>query len=154
MSIQRFVIVLLLLGLPLTGLHGQESDSKARLAVASASSTYTPGCTPGLHCYFPSRVNDGYLSTAVGGNTSWANDRFAPMPQWVQLTWSSPITFSWVNLYLSAGYEISNFTIQYRTSAGASWQTFATVTGNTSSVLGPFSAPFPGTATAQAIRVV
>lgn len=113
MSIRRFAICLLLLGLPPSGLHGEDRpENLARSAVASASSTYTPGCTPGLHCYSPSRVNDGRSSTALGGNTSWSN-AWQPLPQWVQLEWPSPITFSRVDLYLTTGYEIlispSNF---------------------------------------------
>jgi len=79
--------------------------NQARAAVASASSTYTPGCSPGPHCYFPSRVNDGDRSTALGGNTSWANDNGQPLPQWVQLHWPGAITFSRVNLFLTTGYE-------------------------------------------------
>jgi len=126
----------------------------ARSATASASSTYTPGCSPGVHCYFPWRVNDGDRSTTLGGNTSWANDNGQPMPQWVQLHWPAAITFSRVNLWLTAGYEASSFRIEYRASASSAWQVLAAVTGNTASVLGPYNVPFPGTATAQDIRIL
>lgn len=124
----------------------------ARSATTSASSTYTPGCSPGLNCYFASRVNDGDRSTTLGGNTSWANGNGQPMPQWVQLHWPSAITFSRVNLYLTTGYEISSFRIEYRASATAAWQTLAAVSGNVSATLGPYNAPFP--VAAQDIRVL
>lgn len=126
----------------------------APTASTSASSTFTPGCSPGLHCYFPSRVNDGDRSTTLGGFTSWANNSGQPMPQWVQLQWSNPVTFRRVDLYLTVGFELTSFRIEYRSSATGPWQILATVTGNTASVLGPFNVPFPGTATAQAIRVL
>jgi hypothetical protein len=128
--------------------------NQARSAAASASSSYTPGCTPGLHCYFPSRVNDGDRSTTLGGNTSWANNNGQPMPQWVQLHWPSAITFSRVNLYLTSGYEISSFRVEYRASASAPWQLLVAVSGNSTTTLGPYNVPFPGTATAQDIRVL
>jgi hypothetical protein len=135
--------------------EGRPSSSNlARSAAASASSSYTPGCSPGPHCYFPFRVNDGNRSTALGGDTSWTNDYGQPLPQWVQLHWASPITFSRVDLYLTAGYEISNFTIEYRASATSPWQTLTSVTGNTSSILGPYFVGGTATATAQDIRVV
>jgi hypothetical protein len=127
--------------------------NQARFAATSASSTFTPGCSPGLHCYFPSRVNDGDRSTALGGNTSWANDNGQPMPQWVQLHWPGAITFSRVNLYLTAGYEASSFRIEYRASASSAWQVLVAVTGNGAATLGPYNAPF-GSATAQDIRVL
>ncbi len=91
------------------------ATNRARTATATASSSYTPGCSPG-HCYFPTRTNDGDRSTALGGNTSWSNNGGA-MPQWVQLTWSSNITFTRVDLYTTVGYELRDFQIQYRTSA-------------------------------------
>lgn len=110
----------------------------ARTATATASSTYTPGCSPGIHCYFPSRVNDGDRSTALGGNTSWSNNGGA-MPQWVQLNWSTPITFSRVNLWLTAGYEMTWFVVEYQPIGSSSWVSIATVTGNASSVVGPYN---------------
>ena len=128
-----------------------QNINRARTATATASSSYTPGCSPGLHCYFPSRTNDGDRSTTLGGWTSWSNNNGAAMPQWLQLAWSTPITFTRVDLYLTAGYEMTSFRIEYRTSSTAPWQTMATVSGNTSSFRGPFTiAP----TTAQAIRVV
>lgn len=125
----------------------------ARNASTSASSTYTPGCSGGLHCYSPTRVNDGDRRTDLGGFTSWTNHSTS-MPQWVQLHWSSPITFRRVELVLSQGWAPRNFRIEYRANASSLWRTLVSVTGNTSAVLGPYNAPFPGTATAQDIRVV
>lgn len=127
------------------------STNRARSATTSASSTYSPGCSPGLHCYFASRVNDGDRNTAVGGNTSWCNNNGAAMPQWVQLTWSLPITFTQVDVYTSAGYELRDFRIEYRATSTGPWITLTTVTGNSSTYRGPFTyAP----TTAQAIRIL
>jgi hypothetical protein len=95
-------------------------------------------------------VNDGNRSTALGGDTSWCNNGGA-MPQWVQLAWTTPITFTRIDVYSTAGYELANFRIEYRTSASGPWLTLTTVNGNTSSYRGPFN--FAPT-TAQAIRIL
>jgi len=100
----------------------------ARLASASASTTYCSGS--GEHCYSAGRVNDGSPSTALGGYHSWANAWGAAMPQWVELTWSSPVTASRVDLFTTSGYVIRDYDIQYWT--GSSWAGVATVNGNTS----------------------
>lgn len=100
----------------------------ARLASASASSTYCS--SPGEHCYSAARVNDGSASTTLGGFHSWVNDWGVAMPQWVELTWSSPVTASRVELFTSSGYVIRDYDIQYWT--GSSWVSVATVNGNTS----------------------
>lgn len=124
--------------------------NRARTATTSASSTYTPGCSPGLHCYFPARVNDGDRSTALGGNTSWSNNSGVAMPQWVQLTWGTPITFSRADLYLTAGYVLRDFRIEFRATSTGAWQTLTTVTANTASFRTFTFTP----RTAQAVRVV
>lgn len=122
----------------------------ARTGATSASSTYTPGCSPGLHCYFPARVNDGDRSTALGGNTSWSNNSGVPMPQWVQVAWGTPVNFSRVDLYLTAGYELRDFRIEFRATAGGAWQTLTAVAGNTASFRFFTFTP----RSAQAIRVL
>ncbi|HEV8577642.1 MAG TPA: membrane dipeptidase [Thermoanaerobaculia bacterium] len=104
----------------------------APLATATASSTFCSGT--GEHCYSPGRVNDGDASTILGGYHSWANANGSPLPQWVQLTWTSPITASRVDLYTTAGYELRDYDIQYWT--GSTWANTVPsviVTGNTSS---------------------
>jgi len=82
-------------------------------AVASASSTY---CNPNVYnwCYDPSRINDGNESTELGGLYSWSNATYPNPSEWVQLTWSAPVTFSRVELFSTAGYEIRDFVIQFR----------------------------------------
>jgi hypothetical protein len=99
--------------------------NKSLSASAAASSTYCVGT--GIDCYSPARVNDGNASTALGGFTSWANDLQA-LPQWVQLTWTNPITVSRVDVYTTAGYALRNFVLQYRTSLTGSWQNLPPVT--------------------------
>lgn len=104
----------------------------ALLATASASTTYCSGTGPD-HCYSASRVNDGDASTALGGLHSWANDYGAFLPQWVELSWSSPITTSAIDLYTTSGYELRDYDIQYWTGSGWAYTTPAiVVTGNTS----------------------
>lgn len=93
----------------------------ARQANASASTTY-PGYSAG-------RVIDGDRNTTVGGTYSWANDWGAPMPQWLELSWSSPITTSRVVLYTTSGYVLRDYDIQYWT--GSSWVSLASVNFNT-----------------------
>ena len=99
----------------------------ARLASASASTTYCSGS--GEHCYSAGRVNDGSPSTALGGYNSWTNAWGAAMPQWVELSWSSPVTASRVELFTTAGYVIRDYDVQSWTGAG--WVTLASVNGNT-----------------------
>ena len=80
-------------------------------AASSASSTYCEGS--GEHCYSAARINDGSRATALGGFNSWTNAYGVPMPQWVQLSWGTPRTFSRVELFTTSGYAVSNFSIQY-----------------------------------------
>jgi microsomal dipeptidase-like Zn-dependent dipeptidase len=92
------------------------SNNLALTAGSSASSTYCSGS--GEHCYSAGRVNDGSRSTALGGYNSWTNGNGQPMPQWVQLSWPTPVTFSRVELFTTAGYALSNFSIQYASGSG------------------------------------
>ncbi|NOT86818.1 MAG: hypothetical protein HOP03_01385 [Lysobacter sp.] len=99
-------------------------------ATATASSTYCvgpPQTSP--DCYAASRVNDGIGSTALGGQSSWANDWGVPMPQWVQLTWSAPVTASSVVVTTTAGYAVRDYDIEYWN--GATWLPLAHRVGNT-----------------------
>lgn len=101
----------------------------ARIATTTASSTYCSGTNPGPHCYSPTRTNDGSPSTALGGLDSWANGDGAPMPQWVELAWSTPITLRRVDLYLTSAYEARVYDVQAL--VGGSWVNLATETANT-----------------------
>jgi subtilisin family serine protease len=103
-------------------LYVGQTGNQARNATASASTTY-PG-------YSPARVNDGDRNTAVGGATSWANDWGAPMPQWVELTWTTPVTMSRVELFTTSGYALRDYDIQVWNGSG--WVNVAQVNGNTS----------------------
>ncbi|HEX2223729.1 MAG TPA: membrane dipeptidase, partial [Thermoanaerobaculia bacterium] len=76
-----------------------QNANLARLATASASSTYCSGGGPGPHCYSPARANDGSRSTALGGLDSWVHEGYIPLPQWLELTWSTPVTGTRVDLY-------------------------------------------------------
>lgn len=100
----------------------------AMLASASASTTYCSGS--GEHCYSAARVNDGSPSTTLGGYNSWTNAWGAALPQWVELSWSSPVTASRVELFTSSGYALRDYDVQYWT--GSSWVNLASVNGNTS----------------------
>jgi subtilisin family serine protease len=103
------------------------TGNQARQAAVSASSTFCSGT--GEHCYSPARVNDGSRSTALGGFNSWVNDGVAALPQWVELTWTTAITASRVELFTTSGYELRDYDIQYWT--GTAWVNVATVNGNT-----------------------
>jgi microsomal dipeptidase-like Zn-dependent dipeptidase len=101
----------------------------ARTATASATSTYcSSGGTPGPNCYSAARVNDGSRSTALGGLDSWANAGYEPMPQAVQLTWSTPVTFSRVDLFTTDGYLIRDYDIQWWN--GFAWVNAVSINGN------------------------
>ncbi len=94
-------------------------------AVATAQSTF-PG-------YSASRVNDGNISTTVGGAYSWANalnngpDGY--LPQWLQLDFGSTKTIDEIRLYTSASFEIKDYDLQYWN--GSAWVTIADINNNT-----------------------
>ncbi|WP_437670608.1 thiol-activated cytolysin family protein [Sorangium sp. So ce131] len=83
--------------------------------------------------YSAARINDGDRSTALGGATSWANlSASSPgggLPQWVDLNFGAPRTFSQVRVYTTASYPIRDYDLQSWN--GTSWQTILAVTGNT-----------------------
>ena len=55
------------------------------------------------------------------------------MPQWLELAWSRPVTFSRVDLYSSQGYELRDFDLQAEVGSNT-WVTLRSVDGNTSTV--------------------
>ncbi|WP_433927621.1 thiol-activated cytolysin family protein [Sorangium cellulosum] len=97
----------------------------ARAATVTAQSTF-PG-------YSTARINDGDLNTAVDGAVSWANAHTAApngvLPQWVDINFGAPRTFSEVRVYTSASLPIRDYDLQSWN--GSSWQTLVAVTGNT-----------------------
>lgn len=117
-------------GLALSG-GGGGGGNLALGATASASSTYCSGPPQtSEHCYAAFRVNDGNPSTALSGQASWTNDWGVAMPQWVELTWSAPVSASRVTVYTTTGYPIRDYDVQFWN--GAAWQTLVNVTANTS----------------------
>lgn len=111
----------------------------AMLAAVSASSTYCSGGAD--HCYSAGRVNDGSRNTTLGGLHSWTNDWGAPMPQWVELTWSSPVAVSRVDVYTTSGYMIRDYDVEYWN--GSSWQDLVPPVTNNNSLSRSHLAPAP-----------
>ncbi len=102
------------------------SVNYALSASVSAESTY-PG-------YSVSKIKDGSRNTTVGPSYSWANNFPAggKLPESVFLKFSALKTIDSINIYTSAGYELQNYTIKYRTTQTSSWVTLITITGNKS----------------------
>lgn len=123
-------------------LAAQGPINLARTAQVTASSTYTPGCLPGPHCYSPQRVNDGSRSTALGGFDSWANDYGQPMPQWLDLTWSTAQTVSRVDFYTTQGYAVGSYQIEFLNPVSAAWTPATGVIANTG-LFASFNFPSP-----------
>lgn len=98
---------------------------------AYASSTYCASETSSLHCYYPYRVNDTKLSTALGGLYSWVNNNLTDtkLPQYVALSWLSPVTINSVDIYTTDGYILRDYDIEYR--EGEGWATLVSITDNT-----------------------
>jgi hypothetical protein len=102
---------------------GTGNSNLALSAIVAASSTYSG--------YSPARANDGSQSTNLGGAYSWANAAYPP--QWIQLDFGTPKTFSKVVIYTSAGYPIRDFDIEVWN--GSNWVTVDSVPNNTSLVI-------------------
>jgi hypothetical protein len=127
--------------------NGGQEDNWAMLANASASTTYP------FEGYSPNWVNDGSRSTRLGGLHSWANAaswQGGNLPQWVQLNWTTPVTFNELVVYTTEGYPIQNYEIQMLTPAGA-WQRISVRTGNTATMVVHDLAQ---SYTAQAVRIL
>jgi len=102
------------------------SVNYALQATVSAQSTY-PG-------YSVQKIKDGSRNTTVGPSYSWANNYpdGTRLPQSVFIKFSSLKTIDRIDIYTSSGYELQNYTIQYRASTSSSWATLLSVTGNRS----------------------
>jgi len=99
------------------------------------------------------RINDGSVVTAFGGSNSWMNAA-NPLPQWVDLEWSAPITFSRVELFTTVGYAIRDFVIEYRTGTYPSYTwTILPVSFPTANTSTHLSYTFPSI-TSSAVRVL
>ncbi|MBP6750452.1 MAG: hypothetical protein KA144_12490, partial [Xanthomonadaceae bacterium] len=106
-------------------------------ALAVASSTYCSGIGT-VHCYSPSRANDGSNSTALGGFTSWSNNG-GTMPQWLELQWGQLVSISRIDMYTTAGYELRDYDIEYWN--GTSWVKAALIRSNTAAARSTTIAP-------------
>ncbi len=119
--------------------------NKALGAEATASSSYAH--------YSPARINDGSLSTMVGGEFSWANAHpNAPggaLPQWVQLEFPVAEPVSQVRVYTTANYEIRDFDLEIL--ENGIWQQVSSVRGNTAAEL---QIDLDRTYTANTLRLV
>jgi microsomal dipeptidase-like Zn-dependent dipeptidase len=115
---------------------GLGNGNIAPSANASASSTYCMvGALPtSPNCYAAWRVNDGDASSALSGQSSWANDQGVAMPQWVQLEWTAPVNMSRVVMTTTIGYEVQDYDVQVWIGPPqvGGWQTVASVNSNTS----------------------
>jgi hypothetical protein len=121
-----------------TDSHGNTASKSIRVLVGNiapyafttASSTYCTSPTDVSNCYYPYRVNDSDLSHTLGGLHSWVHDNTVALPQWIELTWSSPVPISSsVDIYTTTGYIIRDYDIEYLN--GQTWVPVASVTNNT-----------------------
>lgn len=101
----------------------------APLATAWAQSTFPS--------YSPDRINDGDNSTWTDPNFSWANAySYGPdgyLPQWVDLRFDSAVSFTFLRLYTSHGYEMRDWIILALNSA-SQWDTLNVVRNNLSTM--------------------
>jgi hypothetical protein len=102
------------------------SVNYALQATVSAQSTY-PG-------YSVQKIKDGSRNTTVGPSYSWANNYpdGTRLPQSVFLKFGSLKNVNRIDIYTSSGYELQNYTIQYRTTPTGTWNTILSITGNRS----------------------
>jgi hypothetical protein len=103
----------------------------APLGSASASTTYCSGVNPSTNCYDPVRVNDGNISTALGGYTSWTNKDIKTMPKWWQLSFTNPMAVKNATVYTSESYPVKDFDLEYWDMTAQVWRNLRSVRGNT-----------------------
>ena len=120
--------LLLALMLPLQALAQCVNENIALRGLASATSTL-PG-------YSAARINDGNLSTALGGAYSWSN---APatavtpaVPVYLKVQLPAEKVVNTVYVYSTLGREIRDYDLQVK--SGNSWNTVDQVRDNTSTV--------------------
>ncbi|MBN8577390.1 MAG: hypothetical protein J0L66_10640 [Cytophagales bacterium] len=91
------------------------SVNYALQATVSAQSTY-PG-------YSVQKIKDGSRNTTVGPSYSWANNYpdGTRLPQSVFLKFGSLKKVNRIDIYTSSGYELQNYTIQYRVTPTGTW---------------------------------
>jgi len=98
----------------------------ARTSRVNASSTYGS--------YSAAKTIDGDTDTSLGEPYSWANARYAPMPQWLSYDLGVPRTINRVVVYTTASYPIKDFDIRYWDDA-LGYQIAYSVRGNTAAVI-------------------
>jgi hypothetical protein len=98
---------------------GVNYAAAAQGSLASAQSTF-PG-------YDPANVIDGDTSTVQIETESWTNVS-SGAPQWFEIDFGQDRTFSRVDVYTSAGYEIQTYDVWGLVEGG--WQLLAGVSGN------------------------
>ena len=120
--------LLLALMLPLQALAQCVNENIALRGLASATSTL-PG-------YSAARINDGNLSTALGGAYSWSN---APatavtpaVPVYLKVQLPAEKVVNTVYVYSTLGREIRDYDLQFDN--GTSWNTIEQVRDNTNTV--------------------
>jgi hypothetical protein len=94
----------------------------ARMSRVNASSTYGS--------YSPAKTIDGDHDTALGEPYSWANARYAQMPQWLSYDLGVLRTINRVVVYTTASYPIKDFDIRYWDDA-VGYRIAASIRGNT-----------------------
>lgn len=98
----------------------------ARTAQVWATSTYGS--------YSAQKTIDGDTNTALGEPNSWANARYAPMPQSLTYELGTVKTINRIVLYTTATYPIKEFRIRYWDDTRG-WVEAAHVTNNTDAVI-------------------
>lgn len=107
------------------------SDNIAVLASAEATSTYCNSSPNTRNCYSAGKVNDGNISTALGGQASWANANVGGPHYWTAV-WPSYVFIEHAIVYTSAGYPIQDFDLEYYDAYTSQWEVLSSVRGNTS----------------------
>lgn len=113
----------------------------APLASANASSTFSG--------YSPSKANDGDPNTALGGDYSWANEGYQTQTQWLELTWPSPISTQFIEVYSTDGYALRGFDVEYF--ADGAWHR---VPSSSASTTNTHTAVTFGRITTQRLRLI
>lgn len=112
-----------------SGLAGPQVFVREIEVFANHAATATPSAQSTFSGYSVAAAKDGDRDVALGGDTSWANDKNVSMPQWYLLDFGGCRAFDRIEIFTTEKLELRDFDVQVFD--GVEWKTKASITQNT-----------------------